>query len=255
MSSTLLWVMVPYSATVLRKSCGSLVCRWTRRRPPPPATTSDSPRPVTAADERLPGDLLLVAGDDQRLAAVAEALVDRFVAVGERRHAVRGGLARHPGDLVTAAQRLDEPLDEVDEALPAGVDDVAAGEDLELARRVGERLARRLHGAVHRADEVLAVVAPPELVRPGADDGEDGALARVGRAPSRPTPPRGARRRRTRAGRPRRSSPSPRRGRGGTGRRSPRSCRGRRRGRRRRPCGRPRRRPRERSSRAGPRPP
>ena len=43
----------------------------------------------------------------------------------------------------TAAQSVDDALEEVHEALTAGVDDVAAGQDLELARGVGQGLAGR----------------------------------------------------------------------------------------------------------------
>ena len=80
---------------------------------------------------------------------------------------------------MAAAQRVNETLQKVDEALTSGVDDVAAGEHLELARRGGKGLARRHQPAVHELGQILVVRTPAELVRPRAQHREDGALARI----------------------------------------------------------------------------
>ena len=237
-----------------RSACGSLVWMCTRRRVSPPATTSDSPssatRVITSSRE---------SGTPSRGVSSASVQKRKRSSISscspENGGRPCGGASiGHPGGLV-AGERVDQALEEEHEPLPAGVHDVAAGQDLELARRGGERLARRHEAAVQQLRQVLVVRAPAELVRPGAQHREDGALARVlqGRVRRlRAAHGGGGELRPVHAGA---AAPWRRRARGGTGRRSPRSCRGRRRGRRRRRRGRRRPPSRELRSRAWTPPP
>ena len=178
MSSILLRSTVPSAATAARKRCGSLVCRCTRRRRSPPATTSDSPRPSTAASDGRSRQLPAVVCGQQGLRAEAEPLVDLLVRAEERRHPAGRRLDRRPAR-AAALQGVSEALEEVHEALAARVHHVVGGQYFELVLGVGERAAGGHEAGVHHRRELLFVGAPRELPRPGAQHREDGALARL----------------------------------------------------------------------------
>ena len=185
MSSILVRSMCPSSATAAKKRCGSLVWMCTRRRASPPATTSDSPssaeRTMTSSRE---------SGVPPR--GVSSASVQkRYRSSISSCSPEKGGrpcgwasMGTHAGSLPLNESM--SPSRKIDEPLPARVHHVAAGEDLELARRGGESLPRRHQTAVQQFREVLLLRAAAELARPGAQHREDGALtgvlqSRVGR--------------------------------------------------------------------------
>ena len=180
MSSTLVCSSRPKRASVCSTRRGSLVCTCTRRRASPPATTSDSPNPATAAVSAVAVDGAL-PDRDQRLRAEAEAIVDVVLASKRWRSTCPAGRRCGSWTLRRSPQELRDALEEVDEPLPPGVDDVTARQHLQLARRVGERFAGAGEPVQQQLLELGAVRRMlTQRAGPCAQDGEDGALPRIG---------------------------------------------------------------------------